>query len=67
MLDPPLVPTERYITNWSFNIFALWQNARLNKQAANEEAGFDMERNKMDKNIVNMRVESLNFLVDKIC
>ena len=26
--------------------FAQWQNARLNKQAANEEAGFDVERDK---------------------
>ena len=40
----------------------------LNKQAANEEAGFDVERDKiqsLDKNIVNMTAESLNFLVDK--
>ena len=59
----------RYVTNWSF-IFAQWQNAGRNKQAANEEAGFDVERDKirsLDKNIVNMTAESLNFLVDKIC
>ena len=24
----------RYVTKWSFNIFAQWQNARLKKQAA---------------------------------
>ena len=50
--------------------FAQWQNARLNKQAANEEAGFDVERGKiqsLDKNIVNMTAESLSFLVYKIC
>ena len=37
----------------AFNIFAQWQNARLNKQAAYEEAGFDVERDKiqsLDKN-----------------
>ena len=36
---------------------AQWQNARLNKQAVNKEAGFDVERDKMqslDTNIVNM-------------
>ena len=37
----------RYGTNWSFNIFAQWQNARLNKQAANEEAGLDVEQDKI--------------------
>ena len=50
----------RYVTKWSFNIFAQWQNARLNKQAANEEAGFDVERDKiqsLDTNIVNMKHE----------
>ena len=26
--------------------FAQWQNARLNQQAANEEAGFEVERDK---------------------
>ena len=29
-----------YDKKWSFNILAQWQNARLNKQAANKEAGF---------------------------
>ena len=32
----------RYGTNWSFNIFAQWQNARLNKQA-----GLDVEQDKI--------------------
>ena len=48
-----------------FNIFAQWQNARLTKQAANKEAGVDVQRNKiqsLDTNIVNMTAESLNFL-----
>ena len=42
-------------------IFAQWQNARLNKQAANEEAGFDVEQDKiqsLDTNIVNMTAQS---------
>ena len=69
MKKKPCPKSTRYVKNWSF-IFAQWQNARLNKQAANEEAGFDVERDKirsLDKNIVNMTAESLNFLVDKIC
>ena len=36
-------------------IVTRWQNARLNNQAANEEAGFHVEREKMrslDTNIV---------------
>ena len=58
----------RYVTKWSFNIFAQWQNVRLNKQAANEEAGFDVERDKiqsLDTNIVNMTAESLKFWLTK--
>ena len=69
MKKKPCPKSTRYVKNWSF-IFAQWQNAMLNKQAANEEAGFDVERDKirsLDKNIVNMTAESLNFLVDKIC
>ena len=49
---------------WSFNIFAQWQTARLNKQAANEEARFDVEQDKiqsLDTNIDNMTAESLNY------
>ena len=48
--------------------FAQWQNARLNKQSANEEAGFDVERDKiqsLDTNIINMTAESLNFRLTK--
>ena len=48
---------------------AQWQNARLNKQA-----GFDVERDKiqsLDTNIVNMTAESLNFsltkFVEEVC
>ena len=70
LLKKSFPKSTRYGTNWSFNIFAQWQNARLNKQAANEEAGFNVERDKiqsLEKNIVNMKAESLNFLVDKIC
>ena len=50
------------------SIVAQWQNARLNKQAANEEARFHVEREKirsLDANIT-MTVESLNFLVGNI-
>ena len=36
-----------YDTKWSFNSFAQWQDARLNKQPANEEAGFDVERDEI--------------------
>ena len=50
------------------------QNARLNKQTTNEEAGFDVERDKiqiLDTNIVNMMAESLNFwltkFVEEVC
>ena len=67
LLEKSFPKSTRYVTNWSFNFFAQLQNARLNKQAANEEAGFDMKRDKIDTNIVNMTAESLNFLVDKIC
>ena len=55
----------RYVTKWTFNIFAQWQNARSNKEAVNEEAGFHVERDEiqsLDTNIVNMTAESLNFL-----
>ena len=38
-LEKSVPKSTRYVTKWSFNIFAQWQNARLNKQAANEEAG----------------------------
>ena len=48
LLEKTVPKSTRYVTKWSaFNIFAQWQNARLNKQAANEEAGFDVERDKI--------------------
>ena len=48
LLETSVPKSTRYVTKWSFNIFlAQWQNARLNKQAANEEAGFDSERDKI--------------------
>ena len=55
LLENSVPKSTRYVTKWSFNIFAQWQNARLNKQAANEEAGFDVERDKiqsLDTNIM---------------
>ena len=63
LLGKSVPKSTRYVKKWSFNIVAQWQNARLNKQAANEEAG-DVERDKIqsqDRNIVNMTAESLNF------
>ena len=62
LLEKSVPKSTRYVKKWSFNIFAQWQNARLNKQAVNEEAGFDVERDKiqsLDTNIVNMTAESL--------
>ena len=68
LLEKSVPKSTRYATKWSLNIFAQWQNARLNKQAANEEAGFDVER---DKIIVNITAESLNFwltkFVEEVC
>ena len=62
---------KRIVGKILFNIFAQWQNAMLNKQAANEEAGFEVERDNLiqslDRNIVNRTAESFNFLVNKIC
>ena len=52
------------MSRYGLNIFAQWQNARLNKQAVKEEAGFEVERDKiqsLDTNIDNMTAESLNF------
>ena len=75
LLEKSVPKSTRYVTKWSLNIFAQWQNARLNKQAANEEAGFNVERDKirqsLDTNIVNMTAESLNFwlakFVEEVC
>ena len=50
LLEISVPKSTRYVTKWSFNIFAQWQNARLNKQAANKEEGFDVERDKMRTN-----------------
>ena len=58
----------RYVTKWSFNTFAQWQNARPNKEALNEEEELHVERDKiqsLDTNIVNMMAESLNFRLTK--
>ena len=44
LLKKSVPKSTRDVSKWSFNIFARWQNARLNKQAANEEAGLDVER-----------------------
>ena len=46
-LEKSAPESTRYVTRWSLNIFAQWQTARLNKQAANEEAGCDEERDKI--------------------
>ena len=54
---------------------ALWEKSvpkstRLNNQAANEESGFDVERDKIqsiDANSVNVTAELLNLLADSIC
>ena len=46
LLKKSVPKSTRDVSKWSFNIFAQWQNARLNKQAANEEAGLDVERDK---------------------
>ena len=71
LLEKSVPKSTGYERKWSFNIFAQWQNARLNKQAANEEAGFNVERDKiqsLDTNIVNMTAEAvIEFLVNKIC
>ena len=74
LLEKYFPKSTRYVTKRSFNIFAQWQNARLNKQAVKEEAGFDVERDKiqsLDTNIVNMTEESLNFwltkFVEEVC
>ena len=74
LLEKSVPKSTRYVTKWSFNIFAQWQNARLNKHAANEEAGFDVGRDKiqsLDTNIVNMTAESLKFwlteFVKEVC
>ena len=40
LLEKSVPKSTRYVTKWSFNIFAQWQNARLNKHAANEEAAW---------------------------
>ena len=48
----------RYVTKWSFNIFAQWQNERPNKEAVNEEIVFHVERDKMQSLDT---AESLNF------
>ena len=68
LLEKSVPKSTRYVTKWSFNIFAQWQNTRLNKQAANEEVGFDVERDKiqsLDTNIFIMTAESLNFWLTK--
>ena len=74
LLEKSVPKSTRYVTKWTFNIFAQWQNARLNKEAANEEAGFDVDRDKiqsLDTNIVNMTAESLNVwlakFVEEVC
>ena len=67
-LENSVPKSTRYVTKWSFNIFAPWQNARPNKEAVNKEAGFHVERGKiqsLDRNIVNMTAESLNFWLSK--
>ena len=48
LLEKSFPKSLRYVTNWSFNIFAPWQNATLNKQATNEKGGFDMKRDKIE-------------------
>ena len=55
---------------WSFK----WQNAGLNKQVGYEEAGFNLEQDKiqsLDMNTVNMTAEPLNFwltkFVEEVC
>ena len=58
----------RYVTKWSFNVFAQWQNARPNKEALNEEVELHIERDtiqSLNTNIVNMLAESLNFWLTK--
>ena len=74
LLEKSVPKSTGYVPKWSFNIFAQWQNARLNKHEANEEAGFDVGRDKiqsLDTNIVNMTAESLNFwfreFVEEVC
>ena len=32
LLEKSFPKSTPYVTNWSFNIFSQWQNARLNKQ-----------------------------------
>ena len=40
LLEKSIPKSTRYVTKWSFNIFAHWENARLNKKAANEKQGW---------------------------
>ena len=72
LLEKSIPKSTRYrVTKWSFNMFAQWQNARLNKQAANEEAGFVVEWDKTQRLDTNKTAESLNFwltkFVEEVC
>ena len=54
-LEKSVPKTTRYVTKWSFNIFAQWQNARPNKEAVNEKVGFHVERDKIQSLDTNIR------------
>ena len=41
----------RYVTKWSFNMFAQWQNAKA--KAVNEEVGLHVERDKIQSLVLN--------------
>ena len=67
LLEKSVPNSTRYVTKWSFNIFAQWQNARLNKQALKEEAEFEVERKKIQSLRTLFPGRVVEFLMDKIC
>ena len=69
LLEKSVPKSTRYVTKWSFNIFAQIQNAaRPTKEAVNEEVGFHVERDRiqrLDTNTVNMTAKSFKFWLTK--
>ena len=59
-LEKSVPKSTRYVIKWSFISFALWQNARPNKEEdLNEEVGFHVERDKiqgLDRNIRDLKI-----------
>lgn len=67
-LQKSVPSSTRYVTKWSFKVFASWQTTRSNKNPVLEEIGFKADVNKiqsLETNIVNMTADSLNFWLTK--